>query len=97
MKEYKSRFKSYNIERIVNRQTHLLRPELVAFVARTSNGKAIDYTHTIDINFEERRHKIVRKKTNLRNYETSSVPIFRSIICIISAFIGTINSNEWIK
>lgn len=66
MREYQSRFKSENIERIVNRQTNLLKPELVEFVARTSSGNAIDYTHTIDINFEERKHEIIRRLTTLR-------------------------------
>ena len=77
MREYKSRFKSENMERIVNRQTHLLRSELVEFVARTTNGNAIDYTHTIDISFEERKHEIQKKlailrkapKFNIREYE----------------------------
>jgi len=66
MREYQSRFNSENIERIVNRQTHLIRPELIEFVARTYNDNAIDYTHTIDINFEERRHEIIRRLTTLR-------------------------------
>jgi hypothetical protein len=44
----------------------LIRPELVEFVARTTNGNAIDYTHTIDINFEERRHDIIRRLPKLR-------------------------------
>ena len=72
MREYQSRFNSENIERIVNRQTNLLRPELVEFVARTSNGNAIDYTHTIDINFEERKHEIIRRLTTLRKNGNSN-------------------------
>ena len=72
MREYQSRFNSENIERIVNKQTNLLRPELVKFVARTSNGNAIDYTHTIDINFEERKHEIIRRLTTLRKNGNSN-------------------------
>jgi hypothetical protein len=46
MKEYKSIFKSYSIEGIINEQLHKLKTELVEMVARTPNGNAIDYTHT---------------------------------------------------
>ena len=75
MKEYKSKFKSYSIERIVNSQLHKLKTELVEMVARTPNGNAIDYTHTIDISFEERKHQIlkrlaiVRKSRSFNNHE----------------------------
>lgn len=85
MKEYQSKFTSENIERIVNRQTSLLRTELIEFVSRTSNGNAIDYTHTIDINFEERMHDIQRKlaiyrkniKLNYLEYKRLEITIKR--------------------
>jgi hypothetical protein len=80
MREYKSRFSSENIERIVNKQTHLLRPELVEFVSRTTNGNAIDYTHTIDINFEERKHEIQKKLAILRKAPVFNIREYERLV-----------------
>ncbi len=80
MREYHSRFKSENLERIVNRQTYLIRPELVEFVSRTYNGNAIDYTHTIDINFEERKHNIQKKLAKLRKSEIFNIREYERLI-----------------
>lgn len=61
------RFKSYNLERIVNSQKQNLKPALLEFIATTSKGRTIDYTHTIDISFEERRHKIMKDMAVIRS------------------------------
>jgi hypothetical protein len=89
MKEYQSRFKSENIERIVNRQTYLLRPELVEFVARTSNGNAIDYTHTIDINFEERKHEIQKKLAILRKAPVFNIREYERLVRTLARISST--------
>jgi hypothetical protein len=89
MKEYQSRFKSENIERIVNRQTHLLRPELVEFVSRTSNGKAIDYTHTIDINFEERKHDIQKRLSKSRKAPVFNILEYERLIGTLTRMSST--------
>lgn len=60
-------FKSYNLERIVNSQKQNLKSALLEFIATTSKGRTIDYTHTIDINFEERRHKVMREMAVIRS------------------------------
>jgi len=80
MREYQSRFNSENIERIVNNQTHLLRPELIEFVARTTNGNAIDYTHTIDISFEERKHEIQKNLAILRKASVFNIHEYERLV-----------------
>ena len=89
MKEYQSSFKSENIERIVNRQTYLLRPKLVEFVARTSSGKAIDYTHTIDINFEERKHEIQKKLAILRKAPVFNIREYERLVRTLARISST--------
>ena len=60
-------FKSYNLEEIVNIQEQKLKPALLNFIANTSNNRTIDYTHTIDISFEERRHEVLKRLKYIRH------------------------------
>ena len=60
------KFKSYNLEEIVNIQEQGLKDALLNFMAKTSNNRTIDYTHSIDISFEERRHKTIRRIAEIR-------------------------------
>lgn len=83
MREYRSKFTSNNIERIIKSQTHKLSPELIEFVARTPNGNAIDYTHTIDISFEERRHDILKNLVILRQKKNYNIFEYKRLETII--------------
>ena len=60
------RFKSHRLEEIVNSQEQGLKPALLNFMANTSNNRTIDYTHSIDISFEERRNEIIMNLAKIR-------------------------------
>ena len=67
MSQYSTNYKSDNLEEIINKQIHDLKPILIDYISKTKNGRTIDYTHTIDISFEERRHQIIKQMAILKN------------------------------
>jgi len=76
--------KSYNLEKIVNIQMQGLKPALLDFMANTSNNKTIDYTHSIDISFEERRHQTIKKMNNIRKENTFNIRDYDRMLKILN-------------
>jgi hypothetical protein len=93
MKGYKHKFKSYNLEEIYNRQMSFIKSHLIDFIGRNANGKTIDYTHTIDINFESRRHQLLKQLAILnsrRIFNQEEYARIKSILDRLSS-VNTIN------
>lgn len=81
--EYRHKFKSVNIEEIYNRQMSSIKSHLIDFIGKTSKGKIIDYTHTIDINFEERKHQIIKQMAILRSERHFRINDYRRMESIL--------------
>jgi hypothetical protein len=91
--EYRHKFKSDKIEEIYNRQMSSIKSHLIDFIGKTSKGRVIDYTHTIDINFEARKHQIMKQMAILRSqryFRINDYNRMQSILFRLSS-VNTIN------